>query len=799
MTSKKKKNEALCAGFQEPDVPVKAGRLRKARKAIIALLNETQKTGTLTELSDFLERSACLTHAETAAALRDMYFDGTLVQAEKDSCSKKSLWRLSAQSLWFEGVVQGRRSGEYVVEDPQSGEMLKVRGEDAIPVLPGDRIFVSRATNSHERTAPAVAWIEKFIERKTKQLVCRAVSQCPVKIRSEVFFWAKPADPFSPTDILVHGNPSNYCGKAFVVELEKEARHLDKGLYVISGSVKDVLGESEDPSVELAVAVQRFGLPHVFSQDALEQAKALPDAVDPSDIKGRIDLRDIRFVTIDGEDAKDFDDAVWAMPLKNGWRLLVAIADVSRYVTCGSALDRDAQERATSVYFPRCVIPMLPEKLSNGLCSLNPGVDRLSVVCDMVISKEGTVKAYQFYRAVICSHARLTYASAYAAMCEDARDAVERGGNSEDIACLKSLFEAFRRARSKRGAIDFETAETQIVCSEDGRIEQVKKRDHTDAHRMIEECMLAANTCAADFMLRKKLTCLFRVHDSPAADRLNALRAELSAFGLTLAGGLKPAAGDFEQVLSAVSDDVRREVVQLAMLRTMQQAVYSPANIGHYGLNYPAYTHFTSPIRRYPDLLVHRTICASLDKKEYVPELFVSTDWLKSSHAAQSAEKTIKAVRVKSQASENGSKALWDKIGLLCSASERRADEASRDVTAWLKCVYANSLPRKPFRALVTGVNRAGLYVTLCDSFIEGFVHISKVGDDYFYFNEQTQTFEGSACAVSYGLGDAVFVEIDSVDTEARTIDFRMVRQNKIKGKSGRPRSGGKKTKRFFN
>lgn len=784
MASRKKKLQDIASVFPKPDVPVKQGQVKKLCRRVLALLNESHKTGTPVQLVEFLKQSACMSQAEAAAALRSMVSDAMLEETAPGS----GIWGVSTRCAWFEGTVQGRRSGDYVVENPATGDSYELYGTRSCPVLPGDRISVSPMPTSYEYPNDT-AQVEKVLERGRKEWVCRAVSRMSSSRIEGEHFWAQPVDPFAPTKILVSGQVKTYRDKAFVVELSDAPARVSDGVYALTGEIHEVLGDMDDPSVEITMAARRFDLPYTFASDVLAQAEALPDAVDKKDYKGRVDLTDIGFVTIDGEDARDFDDAVWAMPVKDGWRLLVAIADVSHYVTPESPLDRSAQERATSVYFPRRVIPMLPEKLSNGLCSLNPGVDRLTVVCDMVISAQGTVSAYQFYRAVIHSHARLTYTAVYAALCGDSSDALKRGANLQDIQALYELFKAFRTAREKRGAIDFETAETQIVCDEDGKIQAIQKRDHNDAHRIIEECMLAANTCAADFISRKSLSGLFRVHGAPSPDRLETLRAELSFFGVTLEGGAKPSSKDFDRALSAVPEGPRREVVQLAMLRTMQQAVYSPVNIGHYGLNYTAYTHFTSPIRRYPDLLVHRTICAGSAKQKYTPKLVAETGWLRLSRSARNVEKTLEEIRAHSLTPEKGDFPVWYKLGMVCSSAERRADDASRDVTSWLKCVYVKSLPAKTYQGIVTGVNRAGLYVTLTEMFVEGFVHVSNIGYDYYYFNEQTQSFEGEDSGVVYGLGDSVSVRIDAVDVDTRSIDFVLVHETERRRKKSGKKS----------
>ncbi len=568
------------------------------------------------------------------------------------------------------------------------------------------------------------------------------------------------------------------------------------------GRLVRVLGNEDDAATQLEVALTRFALPHQFSEAVLSEAAALPEAPDESEAEGRIDLRDIPFMTIDGEDARDFDDAVWARAeAKGGWRLLVAIADVSHYVTEGSALDNEAQKRATSVYFPSCVIPMLPEKLSNGLCSLNPDVDRCVMVCDMKISAEGETTAYQFYPGLIHSHARLTYTAAWQAINGDPEDLLRRGGSIEDVYVLYDLYKALRGARERRGAIDFETQETQVVTDETGLIEAIVRRDHNDAHRLIEECMLAANVSAADFIERRKTMSLFRVHEPPSPDRLAQLRSTLSSLDLTLGGGDKPTAADFDKVIEAARATPACDVVQTACLRTMQRAMYTPDNAGHYGLGYAAYTHFTSPIRRYPDLLVHRTIRALLKRRRYQPKVASGADEVLGQAAGERVtavmrEQSARRSAAPLSAARQKQHDLWEKLGLVASACERRADEASRDVTAWLKCRFMQKDFGRTYEATVTGVIGAGLFVTLDDPFVEGFVHVSRIGSDFYDFDEQTSSMKGRRDGKVYRLGTRLKVTVCEVNPEMRRIDFEA---EDARQRDRHAEGGGRRRGRFEN
>ncbi|HEY9460744.1 MAG TPA: ribonuclease R, partial [Paralcaligenes sp.] len=495
-----------------------------------------------------------------------------------------------------------------------------------------------------------------------------------------------------------------------------------------------------------------------------------------AELSERIDLREVPFVTIDGEDARDFDDAVFGMPLelgaekrkKPGWRLLVAIADVGHYVRPGDALDSDALERGTSVYFPRRVIPMLPEALSNGICSLNPDVDRLVMVCDMVIPatgpKAGTVTAYQFYNAVIHSHARTTYTDVWTALQQPAGPAAQAMKEVlPHIQNLYELFHLFAQARVKRGAIDFDTVETKIICNPLGRIEKIVPYVRNDAHRLIEECMLAANTCAADFMARNKRMGLYRVHEGPTPEKLKALRDYLRNIGLTLDGGDDPSTHDYARLIQAASSRPDFDILQTMCLRSLQQALYSPEQMGHFGLAYAHYSHFTSPIRRYPDLLTHRVIKSILEGKRYVPRL---------------DEPGTAAADLPKDEREH---AVWEKLGVLLSARERRADDASHDVEAWLKCWFVKEHVGEVFSGHVTGVASFGVFITLDTLFVEGMVHVSELGSDYFQFNEAMHELRGERTGMRYRLTDAVQVQVARVDLEARRIEFRLVKGTSFK------------------
>jgi ribonuclease R len=503
------------------------------------------------------------------------------------------------------------------------------------------------------------------------------------------------------------------------------------------GRVVEVLGGYTDPGMEIEIALRKFDLPHEFSKKAMALARAMPDEVRAEDWKdragavGRKDLRHLPFVTIDGETAKDFDDAVYAEREpggKNaGFRLKVAIADVSHYVRPGDALDEDALERGTSVYFPRRVIPMLPEKLSNGLCSLNPNVDRLAMVCDMAIGPNGKVAHYEFYAAVFRSKARLTYTGVW--------DMISKGKANNDLKTLYEVYKLLAEERSRRGAIDFESVETKMEFDANGKIVRIVPEPRNEAHRLIEECMLAANVCAGNFLAERGHPVLYRVHDVPAPEKVSALRDFLAELGLTLPGGEKPTPKDYAQLLQKIRPRPDFSLLQTILLRSLKQAVYTPENLGHFGLAFEAYAHFTSPIRRYPDLLVHRAIKAVLANRKYE-----GVDWAE--------------------------------LGRHCSETERRADDASRDVENWLKCFYMQDQVGGVFEGSVTGVTAFGLFVMLDQYYVDGLVHISELGRDYYRYEANRHMLLGERTGKRYRLADRIKVKLVRVDLETRKIDL---------------------------
>lgn len=527
------------------------------------------------------------------------------------------------------------------------------------------------------------------------------------------------------------------------------------------------IARRDEPAGALKIAEERHGIRTEFPDEVKIEAKEIPQEVTAAQRRGRVDLRDVPFVTIDGEDARDFDDAVYCEKSGDGWRLLVAIADVSQYVKPDHPLDREAQARGTSVYFPTAVIPMLPEALSNGICSLNPNVDRLTMVCDALIDSEGKTTAYQFYPAVIRSHARLTYTQVWSALSGEEAGFEALGERLFEVERLYELYQVLHAAREKRFALDFESSEIKARINEEkGTIERFEPYRITDANRLIEECMLVANVAAADFVLRNERLSLFRVHDKPEEERLQDLRRILRAYKLKLSEN-SPAG--FAALLEAVKKSPSTSPLQIAVLRTMSRALYSPDNIGHYGLQYEHYAHFTSPIRRYPDLLLHRTIKAILAKRTYHPKLYTEAG-IEGFHAQKLGFRPAFEKPVKDFSKTERDHEVWRRLGLLSSIAERRADDASRDVMNWLACEWLSKNPNARYSSTVVNVLDSGVIVRLDDSGLEGYVHVSNLGGDYFTaMDGQLVGDEGEVIRI----GKQMQVVLDEVDFEKRRFSFR--------------------------
>jgi ribonuclease R len=546
------------------------------------------------------------------------------------------------------------------------------------------------------------------------------------------------------------------------------------------GKVVEVLGDHLDPGLEIDVAIRAHGIPWEWPDEVLREAGTLGEEPVEADKQHRVDLRDVPFVTIDGEDARDFDDAVWCEAREGGFQLRVAIADVSHYVPVGSALDEEASHRGNSVYFPERVVPMFPEVLSNGLCSLKPRVDRLAMVCDMQIGPEGELVDYVFYEAVIHSHARLTYTDVGAVLAdgESPNVAAERYG---DIARLYRLYEVLRGARDQRGALDFDTQETRIVFDEQRKIAAIEPVYRNDAHKLIEECMLVANVATARFLESTEQPALFRVHEGPSAQKLENLRAFLGELTLELPGGLKPTPEHYQSLLSTVEGRDDAQVIQTMLLRSLSQAVYQPDNGGHFGLHFEAYAHFTSPIRRYPDLLVHRAIRSVIRGRS------------KSAHVSRVAG----AKGLRREVIYPYDTAAMLALGEQCSMTERRADDATREVDAWLKCEFLKDRIGDAFSGVIAAVTNFGVFVELHDLYIEGLLHVSALPGDYYHFDQAKQRLVGERTRQVFQLGGVVAVKVARVDLDDRKIDLELVDGASPKRATGAgPRKQGKADKK---
>jgi ribonuclease R len=626
-------------------------------------------------------------------------------------------------------VVRGRVEAHpdgygFLAPDEGSGDLYLPPGEMK-QVMHGDRVLAQ--PSGYDRRGRREARIVEVVERARSRIVGR------LHIEHGVAF-VSAADRRIQHNLLIEpgATAGAKSGQVVTAEIVVQPGRQTQPI----GRVVEVLGAHDDPGMEIEIALRKHDLPFEFPPEATRLAARLPHTVRPADYAGRTDLREMPFVTIDGETAKDFDDAVFCEKEARGFRLRVAIADVSYYVQPNDALDLEARNRGNSVYFPRRVIPMLPEKLSNGLCSLNPDADRLAMVCDMSVSPRGEVGRYQFYAAVIRSQARLTYTQVARALYEKPADVA--GAIAPLVRHLETLDQVFRAlltARAQRGAIDFETLETVLEFDARGKITRIVPAPRNDAHRLIEECMLAANVCASDFLKSREHKALYRVHEGPTPEKLEALREFLKSFGLSLGGGDEPHAKEYAKLLAQVKKRPDVQLLQTVLLRSLRQALYSPENVGHFGLAYEAYTHFTSPIRRYPDLVIHRAIKAALAAATYAP-------------------------------------GKWNELGIHCSMTERRADEATRDVQTWLKCYYMRDRVGEEFEGSISAVTGFGIFVALDEVYVEGLAHISELGSDYFHFDPVHHALRGERTGKTFRLADRVRVRVVRVDLELGRIDF---------------------------
>ncbi len=645
------------------------------------------------------------------------------------------------------GRVLGHADGFGFLKPDDGSDDLFLSAREMNALMHNDRVVVN--VTGIDRRGRREASVVEILERNTRQVVGRF-------FKEKGFYFVVADNKKISQDILI---PKEATGKAkkgqiVVAEIIEQPTQRHQPI----GRIVEILGKHMAPGMEIEVAIRAHELPHQWPDELQEEIRPLKDEVPEKAKQGRTDLREIPLVTIDGEDARDFDDAVYCKKTPKGWKLLVAIADVSHYVQVDSELDREAKNRSTSVYFPEQVIPMLPEILSNGLCSLNPKVDRLCMVCEMYLNEEGKVLRSRFFDAVMRSHARLTYAEVAKMLVDGNKSLAKKYAKLlPDLQELYALYKAMRVAREQRGTMDFDTQETRIVFGKQRKIEQVVPVERNDAHKLIEEFMIAANATAARFLIKKKMPRLLRIHEGPGTEKLLTLRTFLGEMGLQLGGGAKPSPLDFMNLLAQVEGRADAHLIQTVLLRSMSQAVYSPETKGHFGLALEAYTHFTSPIRRYPDLLVHRAIRHCLEGKS--PESF---------HYGF-PEMLI--------------------LGEHCSANERRADEATRDVISWLKCEYMMDKLGEEFSGIISAVTGFGFFVELEKIYVEGLVHIANLPQDFFHFDAASHQLKGERTGINYRLGDKVKIKVAQVDLDEKKIDFELLQRTQKADK------GQKKTK----
>ncbi|WP_445426226.1 ribonuclease R [Alishewanella sp. HL-SH06] len=662
--------------------------------------------------------------------LRAMERDGQLL------FTKSKRYGLVEHMDLVKGTVIGHRDGFGFIKLEQGGPDWYLPFHEMQRVIPGDLVLATATTiKSKDKVEARVV---RVLEPRSEPIVGRYYKDSAICV-------VVPDDARICQDIIIPDGQQGAARHGQVVLVEISQRPSKR--VSATGRVIEVLGEHMAPGMEIEVAIRNHQIPHVFSDAVLAQVAEYGEEVPAAAKQGRVDLTALPLVTIDGEDARDFDDAVYAKAKDNGgWTLWVAIADVSAYVKFGTPLDHSALERGNSVYFPDHVVPMLPEALSNGLCSLNPHTDRLCLVCEMQISSQGKLESYQFYEAVMYSAARFTYNKVHAILQGDAKLRQEYAEQLTNLETLYSLYKKLAKVRAQRGAIEFETVETRFIFNSHRKIEQIVPVHRNEAHKIIEECMIMANVASARFIEKHEAHALFRVHERPDSDRFANFRRFLAELGIEANLSAEPTPLELTTTLAALADRPDRELIEMTMLRSMKQAVYQGDNQGHFGLALEAYAHFTSPIRRYPDLVLHRA---------------------------------IKALLAKQQQPVTGPKAYTEKeiapLGEQCSMTERRADDATREVADWLKCEYMQDHLGSEFAGVVSTVTNFGLFVRLSDLYIEGLVHVTSLNNDYYRFDAERQVLTGEHSGVSYRMGDLVQVKVVAVNLEARKIDLAMV------------------------
>ncbi len=727
-----------------------------SREGILALLDECDRPQNRREISDALGLTEEQDLEALRRRLRAMERDGQLVRNRRDGYAPASRMDL------IRGRVIGHPDGFGFVVSDDGGDDTFLSARQMHAVMHGDRVLV-RVIGLDRRGRREGALVE-VLEHAHHEVVGRFVKESGVgfvessnrRITHEII-------------IPVEKQGGAETGQIVVAKILEQPTRRSQPV----GQITEVLGDQMAPGMEMEIALRTHELPNRWSREAEEEAANFGSEVPESSKAGREDIRELPLVTIDGDDSRDFDDAVYCEKVSNGWKLLVAIADVSAYVKPDTVLDQEAWLRGNSVYFPENVIPMLPEILSNHLCSLNPDVDRLCMVCEMSITPGGKLRSYRFFEGVMRSHARLTYSKVAAMLVDSDADLCrEYETLMPHLNELYNLYHAMRNARSKRGAIEFDRAETRIVFGEGRKIEQIVPTVRNDAHRLIEEFMISANVATAKFFEENEFPMVYRIHQNPTEEKLTDLKVFLAEMGLKLGGGEKPTAKDYAKLLDEVRQREDRHLIETVLLRSMSQAVYNPENIGHFGLALEAYTHFTSPIRRYPDLLVHRGIRHLITGG--------TADNFRYDHANM------------------------EEAGDHCSMTERRADDATRDAIDWLKCEYMMSRVGQEFSGIITSVTGFGLFVELDEIFVEGLVHITSLDNDYYHFDAKRHEMKGERSGMVYRLGDWINVRVARVDLDESKIDFALMGSSdnddeipkKQKKGAGKKRFGKKKNMR---
>jgi ribonuclease R len=702
--------------------PAKPGR--PDARAVLAALEAAQRPLRL----DALARALGVARSKASQRRLDEVLR-ELTRSGRVLANRRGAFLLIDRTSLRSGTVQGHPDGFGFVVLDEGGDDVYLSPKEMRRVFHTDRVAV-RVRDRGARGRPE-GEIAEVLERGVRELVGRF--HLDTGVSSVV-----PSDPKQARNVMVppEGRRGARDGQIVVLEITRQPAFEAEAL----GRVKEILGEATDPEMEIEIAVRTFGIPHQWPDEVRSAAAAFGSKLRPRDKHQREDLRKLPLVTIDGADARDFDDAVYAERTRKGWRLVVAIADVSHYVKPGSPLDEEARRRGTSVYFPRRVVPMLPEALSNGLCSLNPKVDRLALACDVRLDDRGKVIRSTFFKAIMRSHARLTYETVQGILDGDAKQRSEHAALVQPLESLRALYRKLASGRRRRGALDLDQPEPRFVFGEDESVTAVLPYKRLESHRIIEECMITANVEAARQLERRQIPALYRVHEGPDPDKVRELRRTTALLGHPLGGGEKPGPRHFAKLLRDVRGTPEAPVVTVLTLRSLARAVYRADCAGHFGLALDAYAHFTSPIRRYPDLLVHRAlshVLAGGKRGNYVHD----------------------ALAMKS-------------MGQLCSLYERRADEASWDVQAWLKCRYMEGRVGETMGGRITGLADFGLFIQIDDALVEGMIHISELGADYYEFHADTHSLVGRSSGRRFQLGDRVRVRCAGVRTDERKIDL---------------------------